>query len=105
MVDSGVPLPSSQTFQYLNCDYFTLLLRCSESFHIYCNALDFFYISAARISEEEAREALLAFVAENCCYGKGAAEKMIMNLIVPSNALHVSHTKVCCSVYIFVNKQ
>lgn len=47
--------------------------------------------SAANISRTEAREALLQYVAENCCYGKGAAQKMEMVRVVPSNALHVSN--------------
>ena len=43
----------------------------------------------ANLSQEECREALLHFVAENCCYGKGPAEKMVMEEIKPSTALHV----------------
>ena len=45
---------------------------------------------AANITEEEAREALLAYVAQHCCFGKGAARNMKMHTILPSNALHVS---------------
>lgn len=50
----------------------------------------FSFWRSADITEEEAREALLEFVAQNKCYGKGAAEKMQMNNIAPRNALHVS---------------
>ena len=50
----------------------------------------FVYNSAAKITSDEVREAVLQFVAEHCCYGKGAAENMIMNVILPSNALHAS---------------
>ena len=46
---------------------------------------------AANITVEEARAALLEYVADNCCYGKGAAEQMQMLNISPSNAFHVSH--------------
>ena len=45
---------------------------------------------ATSISEEEARDALLAFVGEHCCYGKGAAEDMDIKDINPSSAYHVS---------------
>lgn len=46
------------------------------------------FTTAANISEEEAREALLQFVAENCCYGDKAAKQMQFDRIDPSNALH-----------------
>ena len=52
--------------------------------------LKYKYCSAANISRTQAREALLEFVAENCCFGKEAAQKMQMNRVVPSNAMHVS---------------
>jgi len=45
---------------------------------------------ATAISEDQARDALLAFVAENCCYGKKAAEDMEIKDITPSSAYHVS---------------
>ena len=45
---------------------------------------------ATAISEDQARDALLAFVAENCCYGKKAAEDMEIKEIMPSSAYHVS---------------
>ena len=45
---------------------------------------------ATSITEEQARDALLAFVAENCCYGKGAAKDMDIKDITPSSAYHVS---------------
>lgn len=44
--------------------------------------------SAAIISQEQAREALLAFVAANCCYGSGTAKNMIVKDIMSSGALH-----------------
>lgn len=60
------------------------LYRLKFTFSLSCN------FSAAKITSDEVREAVLEFVAEHCCYGKGAAEKMIFNQILPSNALHVS---------------
>lgn len=45
---------------------------------------------ATAISEEQARDALLAFVAEHCCFGKKAAEDMEIKDITPSSAYHVS---------------
>ena len=48
------------------------------------------YFSLPQIREEEAREALLAFVAENCCYGKGAAEELSFKDLQHSSAFHVS---------------
>ncbi|KAL4227078.1 hypothetical protein ACF0H5_015052 [Mactra antiquata] len=41
-----------------------------------------------RIGEEEARQALLAFVAENCCYGKSAAENLKFRDLLHSSAFH-----------------
>ena len=45
---------------------------------------------AANITSEEAREALMQFVSEHCCYGAGAAKNMNIRNVSPSNALHVS---------------
>ncbi len=42
------------------------------------------------MTETQCREALLAFVAENCCYGKKAAEDMKITEVQPTTALHVS---------------
>ena len=58
----------------------------------YCIAASFIwhFFRAADITEEEARTALLEYVAEHYCYGKGAAEKMQIRNVRPSNALHVS---------------
>lgn len=66
-----------------------------------------FYCRATAISEDEARDALLAFVAEHCCYGKKAAEDMKIKDITPSSAYHVSMMlesklqglKKCCLVF------
>ncbi|KAL5015046.1 hypothetical protein ScPMuIL_009316 [Solemya velum] len=40
------------------------------------------------ITEKEARESLLHFVAENCCYGKGAAEELTFQDLKSSSAFH-----------------
>lgn len=42
------------------------------------------------ISEDDAREALLTEVATHCCYGKGAARRLVITNITPSSAFHVS---------------
>jgi len=47
---------------------------------------------ATAITEEQARDALLAFVAENCCFGKKAAKDMEIKDINPSSAYHVSYS-------------
>lgn len=41
-----------------------------------------------QIREEEAREALLGFVAEHCCYGKGAATELKFTDLHHSSAFH-----------------
>ncbi|ELU17182.1 hypothetical protein CAPTEDRAFT_73168, partial [Capitella teleta] len=40
------------------------------------------------ISESEARDALLGFVAQNCCYGKGAAQSMVVRDRESTSAFH-----------------
>ena len=42
------------------------------------------------VTVEQAREALLGHVAENCCYGKKAAQEMVFNDVKHSSAFHVS---------------
>jgi len=42
----------------------------------------------ALITEEEARAALLQYVASKCCYGKGAAQELQIESIVSSSAYH-----------------
>ena len=44
------------------------------------------------MSEEEARNALLSYVAEHCCFGKGAARDMEIEDVTASSAYHVSHS-------------
>ena len=44
------------------------------------------------MSEEEARDALLSYVAEHCCFGKGAARDMEIEDVTASSAYHVSHS-------------
>lgn len=41
------------------------------------------------ISKDEAREALLSFVGEHCCYGKGAAKDMDIEDRIATAAFHV----------------
>ena len=47
---------------------------------------------ATAVSEEEARDALLSYVAEHCCFGKGAARDMEIEDVTASSAYHVSHS-------------
>ena len=47
-------------------------------------------ISISEIDEAEAREALLNFVADKCCYGKSAAADLQILKIAHTCALHVS---------------
>ena len=42
------------------------------------------------INDDEARDALLAYIAQNCCYGKKAAKDMDIKDITPSSTYHVS---------------
>ncbi|KAH3785681.1 hypothetical protein DPMN_163775, partial [Dreissena polymorpha] len=41
-----------------------------------------------RIDEHETRQALLQHVAENCCYGKGAAANLTFNDLIATSAFH-----------------
>ena len=49
------------------------------------------FSNVQQLSEEDVREALLEFVASNCCYGKGAAREMNITQVLATNAFHVSH--------------
>ena len=49
-------------------------------------------LRATAVSEEEARDALLSYVAEHCCFGKGAARDMEIEDVTASSAYHVSHS-------------
>jgi len=51
--------------------------------------------SLPKVDEEEVRLALLSHVAENCCYGKGAAEDMKFTDLNHSSAFHVGHFILC----------
>ncbi|XP_070559165.1 protein SSUH2 homolog [Ptychodera flava] len=46
------------------------------------------HTSAANITEDEARDALIQYVDQFCCYGSQAAKKMTIESISPSSALH-----------------
>ena len=49
-------------------------------------------LRATAVSEEEARDALLSYVSEHCCFGKGAARDMEIEDVTASSAYHVSHS-------------
>ena len=51
------------------------------------------------INEDQAREALLQYVAQNCCYGSGAAKNMTFRDLKSSSAFHV-----CMAWFIFKTK-
>lgn len=53
------------------------------------------FLQATAISNYQARESLLAFVAENCCYGKSAARDMEIKDITPSSAYHYKLESYC----------
>ena len=46
--------------------------------------------SIPAITEEQARERLLEYVGQQCCYGKAAARDFVFARINPSSAFHVS---------------
>ncbi|XP_077983902.1 protein SSUH2 homolog isoform X2 [Glandiceps talaboti] len=46
------------------------------------------YSSNANITEDEARDAMVRFVNDNCCYGSKPAKEMSIESIAPSSALH-----------------
>ncbi|CAH3180765.1 unnamed protein product [Porites lobata] len=47
------------------------------------------------ISDDQARDAMLQFVSEHCCYGKTPAQEMVIKDIVPSSAYHYSLASFC----------
>ena len=53
--------------------------------------ISFFHRRAAAITDSQAQDALAAFVAEHCCYGKGAATAVEIKDMAPSSAYHVSN--------------
>ena len=52
-----------------------------------CNSIPMCSIPV--ISEDEAREALLEYIGQRCCYGKRAAREFVFANINPSSAFHV----------------
>ena len=51
--------------------------------------VSFLMCSIPVISEDDAREALLEFIGQRCCYGKKAAREFVFANIDPSSAFHV----------------
>ena len=51
--------------------------------------VSFLMCSVPVISEDDAREALLEFIGQRCCYGKKAAREFVFANIDPSSAFHV----------------
>jgi len=47
------------------------------------------------ITEDQARDAMLQFVSEHCCYGKAPAQEMVIKDVIPSSAYHYSLTSFC----------
>lgn len=56
------------------------------------------------ISEDDAREALLEYIGQRCCYGKRAAREFVFANITPSSAFHVSLVvkQALCASYMHV---
>ena len=50
------------------------------------------------INEDQAREALLQYVAQNCCYGSGAAKNMTFRDLKSSSAFHVCMPCFICEI-------
>ena len=48
--------------------------------------------SIPKVTEDQARQALLDHVAQHCCYGKKPARDLVFNSIAPSSAFHVRHS-------------
>ncbi|ESO82302.1 hypothetical protein LOTGIDRAFT_134754 [Lottia gigantea] len=63
---------------------------------IYCydNILNINF-SVAELNEQQCREAMFQFVSENCCYSKGPAQEMVIDKIIPHNALHYTLETFC----------
>jgi len=53
------------------------------------------FTKATAVTEDEARDALLSYVAEHCCFGKGAAKDMEIEDITPSSAYHYNISSFC----------
>ena len=49
----------------------------------------FSFFSVPVITEEQAREALLEYVADHCCYGSGVAKELAFRDLQTSSAFHV----------------
>ena len=45
---------------------------------------------ATAITDDQARDAMIQFVSENCCYGTAPAREMVIKDVIPSSAYHVS---------------
>lgn len=50
----------------------------------------FLWFRSTAITEDQARDAMLQFVSEHCCYGKAPAQEMVIKDVIPSSAYHVS---------------
>ena len=45
---------------------------------------------ATAITDDQAQDAMIQFVSENCCYGTAPAREMVIKDVIPSSAYHVS---------------
>ena len=50
-----------------------------------------YFYSLPVINEDQAREALMQYVSQHCCYGSGAAKNMKFRDLKSSSAFHVCH--------------
>ena len=59
------------------------------------------HFSVPVITEDQARQALLEHVAQNCCYGKGAAKELTFLDLKSTSAFHVCFTVYGSKLIIF----
>ena len=83
-------LPVMETAVFRSTD--ELVTRLAEQFYIHVQLRQSacYTCRCSDLTEADARDALLEFVAEKCCYGKSAAEDLQIVEVKPSCAFHVS---------------
>ena len=52
---------------------------------------------AAQITDAQAKDALVEFVSQNCCYGSSPADDMEIKDMKSSSAYHVSRSLLSCN--------
>ena len=74
------------------CEYweYNILCFCDISLSFKLTYFIIFHGSSAQITDTQAHDALMEFVGQHCCYGKGAAKDMSIKDMKHSSAFHVS---------------